>query len=383
MSTTKQLKVYKSVPTLVKSRARGYWDEKTALTFNTEGESKSVTMSVYDGLNCVISDSANDIKVLDFSATTLPYKWDYSSRLMTSRYCLKASGQSYNVEYYKYFNFTKVGSPNVNEYTGFVNGFSTSDYIYCSTSTPSFSQMDLLLKFKCDEFTGDDMAIICARTAVKDIFVQGSDNTLDLWDGSQLFFGSTTLSLHTDYLLRVIYDGSNFKVYLIEDNGYTLDTLPDISQWSNEITTSSNIFYGYNICFGANPSGNQYFSGSIDLSMAYINLNNSLWWTPGGYGIYDNFTVVGTPTIDYALGTVSRFSSSRYIHTTDNFASTFSTWEMVCKFKITSGMSYGTIFSIFPDKLIFGVYSTNLLKLWENKFMIRQPAWELTMLAMQ
>ena len=145
MSTTKQLKVYKGIPTIITARARGYWDDKTMLTFDTAGESKSVSMSVYDGLNCDISDSASGVKILDFANTTLPYKWDYNSKLSTSKYCLAPSGQSYDVAYYKYSNFAVVGSPTINYETGVVGGFSASDYLRIPNAMLNYNSFEIII----------------------------------------------------------------------------------------------------------------------------------------------------------------------------------------------------------------------------------------------
>jgi len=85
MSTTKQLKVYKGLPTIIKSRARGYYDDKTILTFNTDAESQNITMNVYDGLSYT-TEIGNNTMIIDFSETILPYKWDYDSQLKNLRY---------------------------------------------------------------------------------------------------------------------------------------------------------------------------------------------------------------------------------------------------------------------------------------------------------
>jgi hypothetical protein len=321
MSTTKQLKVYKGIPTIITARARGYWDDKTMLTFDTAGESKSVSMSVYDGLNCDISDSASGVKILDFANTTLPYKWDYNSKLSTSKYCLAPSGQSYDVAYYKYSNFTVVGSPTIDYETGVVGGFSASDYLRIPNAMLNYNSFEICIKIKLTTFSTGDYPIFSFGDAC-DLFLEGSTGIICQWNGSVKVSGTTVLSANTDYLVKLIYDGINYKCYVNDNLEYTT---------SYSLITSDPMRIG---CLNS-----QYFIGSVDLSESYIKLDGVVWWDAKSEYTYDNFTTTGSPTIR-ADGIVSGFSRYNYISLPKIFNPGASTWEQQIKFTTGSSLSY-------------------------------------------
>lgn len=377
MSTTKSLKVYKGIPTIIKARAKGYWDEETVLTFDTAGESKSVSMSVYDGLNCEISDSASGVKVLDFSDTTLPYKWDYNSKLATSRYCLAPSGQSYDVAYYKYNNFTVFGSPTIDE-NGVASGFSGSNYIVTSTRFPtSFNTWEKVVCFTTSSDITTKQYIFSEYTDSGTIIgiynskliMSASSGTTD-WSIMNDVAGITTLSANTKYWVKMSYTGTQYITYLSTTGAFNGEETTE-----NTTTNSTKITGGNYSAIGVqyyNGSTFQPFYGTVDLGETYIKVDGSIWWKTKSEYTYDNFTTTGSPTIS-ADGIVSGFSRYNYISLPEIFNPGASTWEQQIKFTTGSSLSYshqrltgtptdmkgGANIVIQSDKLELWLTSTN------------------------
>lgn len=95
MSTTTNLSVIKGFPYQVRARAEGKWDLTRNQTFTADGESVSLSMTAYNGLDMSYSASYESADTLDFSNTLLPWKWQYSASLTTDKFCLMPIGQTY------------------------------------------------------------------------------------------------------------------------------------------------------------------------------------------------------------------------------------------------------------------------------------------------
>lgn len=337
MSTTKQLKVYKGLPTLIKSRARGYYDDKTILTFNTDAESQNITMDVYDGLSYDIVSSASGVKVLDFVNTVLPYKWDYSTILSTNRYCFAPVNGGSDVAKYTY-NFTVVGSPTINNTTKIVGGFSGSDYLTID-SNPNFqnaNSWEFVTKVSVGS-TSENQKILVGYGIN---FGVTNSGYLWLWLYNGSWFVDANVCsaslLSTNPFIKLSFDGTTYSCYISPD-GETW-TLKYSYNSTSKITPND-----YTLKLG--NSGSEYWRGTIDLSKTSIIINGDAWWIPEftshtekfyyvNYYKYNNFTKVGSLTVDEDTGLVSGFSLRNCIQLNDliNFRKT---WEM--NFKIITG----------------------------------------------
>ncbi|MBQ3311682.1 hypothetical protein IJG72_06355 [bacterium] len=284
MSTTKQLKVYKGLPTIIKSRARGYYDDKTILTFNTDAESQNITMDVYDGLSYDIASSASGVKVLNFVNTVLPYKWDYSTALSTNRYCFAPVLENmYYVDCYKYNNFTKVGSPTVDEDTGLVSNFSTSNYLQLRNAfNPANNPWEVQVKFTTSSNVTTVQEILHSRKGTGSSGRYGIGLSIDNThfnffcssDGSDWLFdlyGTYTILTNTTYWVKIGWDGTEYYLeYSLNGETYTRDITNASTSGVYSPLTSS--FIGV----WNNGSFTNAFGGSIDLSETYIKVDNSL-----------------------------------------------------------------------------------------------------------
>lgn len=302
MSTTKQLKVYKGLPTIIKSRARGYYDDKTILTFNTDAESQNITMDVYDGLSYDIASSASGVKILDFVNTVLPYKWDYSTALSTNRYCFApVSENMYYVDFYKYNNFTKIGSPTVDENTGLVSGFSTSNYILPKDNfaiTAHSTPWEVKVKFKLTSSKYNPLFGGACGSYMPDLFIT-NDNLLAMavssngssYDIINNVTGTTPLSLDTVYYAKYGWTGTEYYAeYSTDDVTYTRELT--VSSSTGMYSQSSGFYIGFR-CGSS-------LDGVVYLSDTSISFNGVEWWRGATLnrelmpGILSNYTDDGS-----------------------------------------------------------------------------------------
>ncbi|MBQ8671039.1 MAG: hypothetical protein IJ525_00785 [Alphaproteobacteria bacterium] len=362
MSTTKQLKVYKGLPTIIKSRARGYYDDKTVLTFNTDAESKNITMDVYDGLSYDIAGSASGVKVLNFVNTVLPYKWDYSTALSTNRYCFAPVNGGSTVT---------INTPNITNYeTATVNEGVISD-ITAKMDTPEIT----IYKDKSFEFYGK-IQMSNSFSGIQEIFVV--PNCI-LWRISGTYWNvcyyvngswrqTQNSGVRSDgiFFIRLRYfpeattkDGKSYsaKTVYFEYSSNTTD-------WTRDYSYSlADYFFGddssvtkqtFNMTVGS-QNGNELWKGSIDLNECYVKVDDEFVWQGiktqqlenmyyVNYYKYNNFTKVGSPTVDEDTGLVSGMSYTNYLNTNVSSSVFSSPWRL--RYKIHLGSNWSSNFYI-------------------------------------
>lgn len=346
MTTSKELQVYKGLTTAIKSRARGYWDNVTFDTFNTDGETKSITMSVYDGLNCSTSLSPLGTVKLDFTGTVLPYKWDYHNVLSNQKYCFKPAGQNYNVEYETYNNFVKVGDPVVNPYTGIVSGFASYKCIRLDKvfSLSSASSAEIVLKVNINNVTQANCMI--GNVAGN---ISSGGFAFTTVGGSRLLLAGTTngtswttndydtgldLQLGVNYV-KMTWSGTDYDFYISTDG----------VNWTKGNTLTSGPFTDYIMVFGA--SGPHYpLQGSLDLKESYIKVDNQIWWDAKSSTSYDNVQSYGSPDFNSATGIYQKPDTGSYLYVPKIFTTAGKTWEMCAKFT--------TAATIHQDQYVYG-----------------------------
>lgn len=346
MSTTKQLKVYKGLPNIIKSRARGYWDSIVVDSFETDGTTKNITMDAYDGLFYSTSLSPNDILMIDLSGTILPYKWDYNDKLVNSKYCFKPAGQNYDVEYYTYNTFTVIGTPTINYETGVISGCTGRNHIRIVTSknfaTGSIDSFEIAAKVHTPT-TWTNNGRIYNSTSSADGFVMEITQSRPLVAIGSVIIDVAPASLTSDkdYWFKATYDGTTAKGYYSEDGiNYT--------EYSSNAASSSDMSIADVVLDMGQRSYNNYananicaWSGAIDLNDCYLKVNDEIIWSGLSTTTYNNYTITGTLTVNEASGIVSSFGSSNYINLPKSFDPGNNTWEMVFKVTYnTSGISY-------------------------------------------
>lgn len=260
---------------------------------------------------------------------------DYSVSDVTETGCIAKYTNVYN-------NFKIFGNPNINFGTGAIRGFSYNDYIQLPQSIPAYgycSTMDMI--FLAESTSVSDInSLLSQPSSLRFIGTNSETSTYSIYTGSWVN-GTTVLQNNKKYWFRVIFDGTNWKGYLLEDDDYVLSSLPDISQWSYEWTTTTDIFRGQQLVIGRNyGQSSQYFRGTVNFSQAVIYVNGEEWWNAKGNSaivknyIYTNYTTVGSPIIDINTGLVKGFSTSDYIRIPNTFPSSISSADIIFKGKL-------------------------------------------------
>lgn len=294
-------------------------------------------------------------------------------------------------------NYTKVGNINVDS-NGIASNFSTSNYIKLNTYLPS--TFDIIIKYKHNSVTDSQPGELIANpTNDNSLYIYYNGNPPKF--GIGLYVEGVSPSFETNnhvqyetgswYWIRLIYNGSEEKIYVIKDNNYTIKTLPQLSSWSHEQTKPvSNLWKDMYVTIGANIPYGKYNTGSIDLNNTYIyELGTS--YTSYLKGIKDlklqdtgaelttklfdyhyreeipykvNLTKIGNISIN-PDGTVSNFSTSNYLRMLDKPSSSTTNFEMLFHFKCTSFSN---------SEILMGdsgnVWNNVLVYVYNNRFQI-------------
>ena len=166
------------------------------------------------------------------------------------------------------------------------SNFSSSNYINCPNTIIS-NYFDLIQK-----------ATYNGTTSTEDeIWFSSTDRPIGIYQGKYGVYqsgwklGTNVFTAGTTYWFRAIYDNGSVKLYWIVDNGeYTLDTLPEIAQWNEELVVDgiTNMFTGQTIRLSRNNAA--YWRGTMDLKGTKIVSGQGLLWQPISKMDYKNIT---------------------------------------------------------------------------------------------
>lgn len=180
-----------------------------------------------------------------------------------------------------YYNFNTVGSPNVNEDTGLVSNFSTSNYLQLpQIFNPGTSDFEIVIAGIPEE----NSSYVLAGT-------QNSTIALSLQKYCFLSTGGSTynitLPITSTYSsgqktwLKIVRQGNTFTRYSSLD-GTTWITESSVTNSRSLNSVTLNIgFYGYEPTIS--------YIGTVDLSETYIKINDSIWWKPYEIKLSDDF----------------------------------------------------------------------------------------------
>lgn len=199
------------------------------------------------------------------------------------------------------YNYIEVGSLTNNN--GVLRGFSSSNY-FKVPNTLSTTSTNVILTTKVN--------ISNFHSTYNDVFKPSSTNCpvgfdstgkLGMYSTSSWLLGSTIYTTNTDIWVRVVWDGSSYKIYGLIDNNYSYDTLPDVSSWTLEATwtTTTNI-WTQELYFGnSNTTTSEYLGGTLDLSETYIYVDNSLFYEGTTYIIHTSEQVWQSSVTNYGV----------------------------------------------------------------------------------
>lgn len=109
----------------------------------------------------------------------------------------------------------------------------------------------------------------------------GRDNNVwRLWNGSG-HYGSA-FDINIDYWVCLVDNRSGtYTMYVLKDNNYTKDTLPELTSWNKEFELSGSFFESTNCFIGGNNYNNtiiENWTGTIDLNNTWFESSNTKLW---------------------------------------------------------------------------------------------------------
>ncbi len=263
MSTSKNFLMNKGMSYKVTAKARGYYDYSTIL--NPDGTAITYDMTPYDGLNYNVDLTYNAYRdaTIDFSQTKLPYLGLVNQSLQTSEYCLKATGQNYDLKEYniEYNNIEISGNPIITD--GIVSNFSSNNYVKFLRNKFT-SNDEIILKFKLN--TIKNCAIFHCE-----YFISVEINETSLicynWQKSEKETILENVETNKWYWVKVEITDIATRKYSISTDGVTYTEKLTTTDTSAVLTYQS---YDYMYI------GNSSFSPSNAAMNGYIDLNESV-----------------------------------------------------------------------------------------------------------
>ena len=286
-------------------------------------------------------------------------------------------GGSPSVIYY-YPNYTVVGSPTISN-NFIANGFSDSNYLKTGFIFAPTQPWEISLV--CTPNTNNDWQKLTGGSAdfvMGHTFGIGATNVLQFeattngtsWDINLI--DPTPVTTGTTYYIKYGWTGSVY--YLDKSLDGTTYTRVATTNKSNPIVATGELY------IGKTWLSSHYWRGSIDLIATKITVNGSDFWsaTKSEYmsnipTYYNNYTVVGSPTISIN-NVASNFSGSDYVKSTSPLAQN-TNGELVIKIKTPNSIgtadypivSFGTGSSA---KDIFLQGSTKTVCQWDGSHFV-------------
>lgn len=251
---------------------------KTAIINKGVEVSESDTFSSYaDKINNISSSGGDEIEVINNTGRTIE---------VGDKVWINKNGNNYElVSYLKNIVFgsnTVVGSPTINQSTGVVNNFSTSNYIETLKFRPQHDTFDIYIKIR----TANDVStlqLFLGNGGYYDRCWGGIDGGHFLWnlnDSNSFSAGIGTITGYynvlpnTDYYLHLSFNGTQYILeYSLDGINYVLDGIIN----SSTIISDAD----YPLTLGANHyiyDVNYPFFGDIDLTQCFIDIDSKRYW---------------------------------------------------------------------------------------------------------
>ena len=269
--TTYTKQVYASLPFQYKITKEKYWDVVAfkAITVNT---TDNITLEPYDGVT--VSYNAPVVRITDgILPDTSPYDGyiGYPNGVYGSEYLISFDG---------YNNYAKVGSPIVDTSTGVVYGFASGSYVTSPSALPSSTYFDMIQKVQFNGGTDEQ----CVWFTSADRPISFDDAKIGVYQSG--WHQGTTVYTAGTYWIRAIYDNTDssqtLKLYVLADDGYTLDTLPALETWTLELTFANCADAWSNQTLLLSRNNNTYWKSSMYLSGTKVSTASEVVWTADG-----------------------------------------------------------------------------------------------------
>jgi hypothetical protein len=258
MATIKKFNVRKYFKYIIKARGKGIYDYINPFNGTKKPLEINIETQDYDGL--VMTQEGRSVS---FNNTTLPWKWDYKNKLQTSMFALTKVGENITLPYTNY-TYTNVGCTDTN---GVISGFSSSKYISIGTFPSSYTKAKLVFLAESTTYTSNHQPLFALSGNDKAFQTRSTNSTWSVYDGGWTD-GVNKLSPNVKYWFGVNVDENYLTGYTLEDKKYTLDTLPDFTEWRQEWQISKDLDFlaGGTFTLGNNTgNNNSYWKGKVYL----------------------------------------------------------------------------------------------------------------------
>lgn len=202
------------------------------------------------------------------------------------------------------------------------SGFTADRYLQIGKYIPTFSTIKIIVKANSSSYSSNNV-LMCGNN-----WFGVRNNSYPSMYISGWIQGSTTIQANKDYWFCLDYsDGTNFNYYTLEDNNYTLSTLPALENWVYQCKTTTNFLNGDLFRIGSNKnSSGENWKGNV--SEFQIIVDGTEWFnlqtvTMDGYFCNNTCFV----SIDEGWTSFAG-TNSRYFRTTNNFAPGSGSWEI-------------------------------------------------------
>lgn len=201
------------------------------------------------------------------------------------------------------------------------SGFSSSNSIVLAQNFPQVDSCDMIVRATSNDVSSHGVILAKYQSSNQHFCIRGATQKPAFYTGSWTD-GLTPIETKKIYWYRVISSaGSAFKYYILPDNEYTIDTLPDISAWTYQCEISTNIFSNSKFAIGYNSSASsEYWKGAI--SKVHITINDSLFFDSDtaveGTDFVNNGCTITNDTIgpvypSLSIGTLKTYQSWLYL----------------------------------------------------------------------
>lgn len=174
------------------------------------------------------------------------------------------------------------GSLTVNDgvYSGFYKNTGSGRYLYLDKQIPSeITNFKFISRFKTGTSRTRDSVIFSLGTE------QVSSYIGEYW-GSWTYrltgrTSGATSKTSTWYWYQIVYENNKMNYYYLEDNDYTLETLPELQNWnllwsmSNDLVNYQNKYFTFGVDLKSNePSATSEALAALDMNNTIIDINN-------------------------------------------------------------------------------------------------------------
>lgn len=286
--------------------------------------------------------------------------------------------------------YTVVGTPTISE-NGVVSDFATSSFLATPPFNPGANPWELVFEFTTGT-TFKSQGVMTKIGNVKGLtplYINSSGN-MAIWASSNgtvediansVIYGPC--AANTTYRIKQKFTGTNYKIYLWENNSWSL---------KKTINSSMPIYGNTPFAFGNNGGNTSPFRGTINIKNTYVKINGEYWFNGAHFFWKNNSTPLFTGVIkelpahkpdkyQVDLKLVSPLEMLKDIEAKD-FSDKVTGEELTYKDTDTDGnkiyttsfTSVGGVFDVYADgdKLYNGVdYEVSSLNLYQEKAEIK------------